>query len=201
MARTVNAKARQEKRELILRQAVSIFPEHGFSGTTFSVLAKSLGISAATILLYFDNKEELFRSAVLEPLERFRIPFLAFVNKEGTPLEKIRCMIDAHIEIAASNSSFLRLVQYVLGQHQRFPEEAAALYQFAGDYTAALTTVIEEGQKAGQLQKLNAHEVAWGYFCYIQGVGLVNTDDPSSPVWDGMRRVGIQIFAPISSPL
>ncbi|MCK9858358.1 TetR/AcrR family transcriptional regulator [Paenibacillus sp. ATY16] len=199
MARTVNEQARQEKRELILQAAVTAFPENGFSGTTFALLAKSLGISAATILLYFESKEELFRCAVLEPLERFRQPFLAFMQGEGTPLERIKSMIDVHIRIAASNSSFLRLVQYVLGQHQRFPEEAEAMYRFANDYTVGLTTVIAEGQAAGQLQSYDAHEVAWGYFCFIQGVGLVNTDDSSSPVWDGMRRVGLQLFAPVTN--
>jgi AcrR family transcriptional regulator len=197
MARTVNAQARQEKRDLIIQRAVTLFPEHGFSGTTFALLAKKIGISPATILLYFESKEELFRCTVIEPLERFREPFLAFSTYEGTPLEKILAMIDWHVQMVASTSSYLRLVQYVLGQHQRFPQEAEALYHFAEESMNRLTVVIEEGQAAGQLQKLDAREVAWGYICFIQGVGLVNTDEATSPIWDSMRRVGIHMFAPV----
>ncbi|GFN32889.1 TetR/AcrR family transcriptional regulator [Paenibacillus xylaniclasticus] len=199
MARTVNTQARKEKRDRILEAAVQLFPEYGYAGTTFGIIAESINISAATILLYFKNKEELFRCAVVEPLEQFRGPFYSFMEVEGTPLDKLRHMLETHIGMAAVGQPYIRLAHYVLGQFRRFPAETAVLDEFGNQFTEKLAAIIEEGQALGQLQTQPAWEVAWAYFGFYQGVALTDHTRASTEYWTGMQRTGLNLFAPVVS--
>ncbi|MCX5864033.1 MAG: TetR/AcrR family transcriptional regulator [Deltaproteobacteria bacterium] len=49
-----------EKRESILRAAVSEFAEHGYQRASLNNIVKRLGISKGSLYQYFDNKEALF---------------------------------------------------------------------------------------------------------------------------------------------
>lgn len=52
--------AGDERRQQIIRVAMKLFSEHGFSGTTTRQIAVASGVSEATVFKYFANKEELY---------------------------------------------------------------------------------------------------------------------------------------------
>ncbi len=57
--------AGDERREQVLRVAMKLFSENGFSGTTTREIAGAAGISEATVFKHFANKEELY-TAILD---------------------------------------------------------------------------------------------------------------------------------------
>lgn len=60
-----------ERRESILAAARTIFIRQGFSGARTKDIAAEAGINEALIYRHFESKNELFDSAVIEPLERW----------------------------------------------------------------------------------------------------------------------------------
>ena len=52
--------AGEERREQILRIAVSLFSNHGFRGTTTKEIATAAGVSEAMVFRHFATKEELY---------------------------------------------------------------------------------------------------------------------------------------------
>lgn len=60
---------RRQREQLILAAAKKVIAANGFRKTTMSLIAREAEISAGTIYLYFKNKEELFISLVLHPLQ------------------------------------------------------------------------------------------------------------------------------------
>lgn len=60
-----------ERRETILDAGRAIFIRQGFSGARTKDIATEAGINEALIYRHFQSKEELFDSAVIEPLERW----------------------------------------------------------------------------------------------------------------------------------
>ena len=47
------------KKDKILNKAIAVFAEKGFRKTTMSELAKSAGISEATLYKHYNNKEKI----------------------------------------------------------------------------------------------------------------------------------------------
>jgi AcrR family transcriptional regulator len=60
-----------DRRESILHAARAVFVRQGYSGARTKDIATEAGINEALIYRHFQSKEELFDSAVIEPLERW----------------------------------------------------------------------------------------------------------------------------------
>ncbi len=60
-----NRMSGDERRKQILRVAIQLFSQRGFSGTTTKEIARAAGVSEAIIFRHFANKEELY-SAILD---------------------------------------------------------------------------------------------------------------------------------------
>lgn len=54
------------KREAIISATVELVNEIGFASSSVSKIAKRAGVSPATIYIYFENKEDLIKSAYIE---------------------------------------------------------------------------------------------------------------------------------------
>lgn len=57
--------AAEDRRQQILRVAVSLFAQHGFRGTTTKEIANAAGVSEAIIFRHFATKQELY-SAIID---------------------------------------------------------------------------------------------------------------------------------------
>jgi len=57
--------AGEERREQILRVAMSVFSNHGFRGTTTKAIANAAGVSEAMVFRHFATKEDLY-AAILD---------------------------------------------------------------------------------------------------------------------------------------
>ena len=81
---------REEKREAVLRAAVSMFNARGFHATSLDDVAASLGISKPTIYYYLGNKEDVLVECMSRGLELLRAA--AAASREGTcdGLERLR---------------------------------------------------------------------------------------------------------------
>lgn len=186
----------KEKRANILEAAIPMFADFGFSATTVAAISKQAGVGFGTVFNYFPAKDDLFRAAVLEPLDYQRELLAGIVGDPGTPQEKLRKMITRHLEYYRLHRHEMRLMFYVLGQPERFPEIAEELFAFASDFFKTVVPIVEEGQKNGEIPEYDPHGLAWSYFAYINGVVMTMLDPPDDPKWEqfmlhGCRLLGI----------
>lgn len=59
-----------ERRELLLKSARRVFGRQGLAGTTLKDIGTEAGVDPAIVYRHFDNKDDIFAAAVVEPLER-----------------------------------------------------------------------------------------------------------------------------------
>ena len=56
----------QKKQDAIVRTAIRLVNDLGFSGISISKIAEEAGVSPATIYIYFENKEDLFTKIYID---------------------------------------------------------------------------------------------------------------------------------------
>ncbi len=61
----------EEKKQLIMRTALEEFGKHSFSEASLNHISKTAGLSAGALYYYFENKEDLFSSAIQHAFQRF----------------------------------------------------------------------------------------------------------------------------------
>ena len=93
------------KRDQIFRAASKIFSEKGYFETTVADIAKEAGVSFGTVFTYFETKEMLYETVILEQLEEIKPHFLDIQGTfTGDPMEIITAMVDRHVTIFSEKS-------------------------------------------------------------------------------------------------
>ena len=64
----LNMRSAETTREQLLKLAVEMFAEKGFTGTSLRSIAKRAGVSPALLIHHFDTKEALIKEAISETL-------------------------------------------------------------------------------------------------------------------------------------
>lgn len=67
--RARNREAKDERRNDILRAALSLFAEHPYDKVTMAALARQTGLAKGTVYLYFDTKEAVFLALLIDQLD------------------------------------------------------------------------------------------------------------------------------------
>ncbi len=108
----------------ILNAALNLFVKRGYSATTLNQIAKAAGISKGTLYLYYDNKEELFRSMVRELLiphvEQFEKFALGF---DGSAADLLRAMAHGWWN-AVGDTHIAGMPKLMIAEAGNFPELA-----------------------------------------------------------------------------
>ena len=73
---------RQQAKDRILKEAWALFAGQGYHATTMDEIAARVGVSKATLYLYFRSKEDLFRAMALCAREHARAAFADFLSRE-----------------------------------------------------------------------------------------------------------------------
>jgi AcrR family transcriptional regulator len=154
-------RARDEKREAVLRMAVRLFLTEGYHRTTLNEVAARLNITKPALYNYFRSKDEIL-------IECYRIgqatydAFIEGIERDGgTGLDKLRRLIRAYVR--AITSEFGMCVTR-LDDRELSDEARAEVRRAKRGYDTAFRTCIEAGIADGSIvacdPKLTAFAIA-----------------------------------------
>jgi AcrR family transcriptional regulator len=96
-------RARDEKREAVLRMAVRLFLEQGYYRATLDEVAERLNITKPALYNYFRSKDEILFECWTFGHDRLNEAFLGIDAGGGDGLEKLRKLIRAYIELMTTD--------------------------------------------------------------------------------------------------
>ncbi|HKV33281.1 MAG TPA: TetR/AcrR family transcriptional regulator [Pyrinomonadaceae bacterium] len=178
--------AGEERREQILRVAVSLFSNHGFRGTTTKEIAHAAGVSEAMVFRHFATKEELYAaildhkackgSSSFEP-EQMAAEAIKRKDDRGVFESLALGALNHHDE----DPEFQRLLLYsALEKHALaqmfFDGFVRKVYDFLGTY-------IRERQREGMLLEMDPAIVVRGF------IGMVMHHSLNNNLWDPKHRL------------
>lgn len=178
--------AGEERREQILRVAVSLFSNHGFRGTTTKEIAHAAGVSEAMVFRHFATKEELYAAI----LDHKACKGSGSFEPEHMAAEAIKLKDDRGVfeslALGALNHhdddpEFQRLLLYsALEKHKLaemfFDGFVRKVYDFLGGY-------IRERQREGALLEMDPAIVVR---CFV---GMVMHHSLNNNLWDPKHRL------------
>jgi AcrR family transcriptional regulator len=177
-----------KRREQILRSAIELFSQRGFSGTTTKEIAKAAGVSEAMVFRHFSKKSEIY-DAIIDnkachegirfPWEENKVVQEAIKNKDDHAVF-YNLALNA-LTKQQEDESFMRLLFYsALEEHELaerfFRDFVAQLYEFIGGY-------IERRQKDGAMRKVNPRIVVRAF------LGMMIHHSLNNILWDKKRRL------------
>lgn len=92
------AREKEELRAKILEAAGELFVEQGFENVSLRKIADRIEYSAATIYLYFKDKEELLTTLCWETFAQLKATLEEFEEADGDPLAKLRAGLRFYID-------------------------------------------------------------------------------------------------------
>lgn len=148
-----------DKREAILRAAISVFAHNGYFNSKVADIAREAGVADGTVYLYFKSKEEILHSIFDRSVEKAIAEARKLLEQIDDPREKLRQIALLHLERLGADRDLAVVFQVELRGSTKFMEEFSAA-GFA-EYLGLIRSSIEEGQREGVFRKdLNAKVVA-----------------------------------------
>jgi TetR/AcrR family fatty acid metabolism transcriptional regulator len=148
-----------DKREAILRAAISVFAHNGYFNSKVADIAREAGVADGTVYLYFKSKEEILHSIFDRSVDEAVADARKQLAALSDPREKLRQIARMHLERLGADRDLAVVFQVELRGSTKFMEEFSAA-GFA-EYLALIRSTFEEGQRAGIFRAdLNAKVVA-----------------------------------------
>jgi len=147
----------------ILDAACRVVAQHGFQGATIDRVAEEAKIAKGTVYLYFHNKDELLKAAVEQGIENFTNQIRAEVAEVQTPLEKLRRLVEASLELSDVQRDFFKtllLERNFLAASPNHPEAAQMLDLYLA-HIHFIEEIIQAGVQAGVLRPHNTEAAAF----------------------------------------
>lgn len=129
--------SQEQKTNIILDAAIVLFGTRGFHETKISEIADEAGISKGTVYLYFNSKEELFKSTLKRDFERFIDSLhLKLVGKVKL-LDLLDCIAEHHLMSIYERREFVCLFT-------QFPNNDAELGQIFEDFHLSYIAIVHD---------------------------------------------------------
>jgi len=104
-----DAAVEDDSRQRILNAALQLMSEHGYAGTSISMITKRSGMPASSTYWHFGSKESLLTSVVEYSAKRWLASLPRWDAMSGTPAERLSQLLDRAGDSLASQP-FLRVL-------------------------------------------------------------------------------------------
>ena len=168
----MNAKSTREAKKEVLRSfmlksisqvAKEVFAERGYQGATLEDVAQRLGMSKATIYIYYKNKDDLFLHVVEELVASTLEAITQDAQAPKEPIEKLSGIVYNMISFYEHERDFFRIYLHEKHGLEVAPKDPHKrtlrdMYIQAVDH---LAKVLQEGIDAGRIRPMESRRLAY----------------------------------------
>ncbi len=148
----VRSEAESPKRQLILDAATTLFVAHGYGAVSMDAIARSAGVSKATLYAHFGSKDQLFATIITEACHA-QFDWDGALSEDGQDLRTALIALGQRILRFFLEEGTLAIYRVVVAESARFPELGRAFYE-SGPATGRrlLAAWLDEQARAGRLR-------------------------------------------------
>jgi AcrR family transcriptional regulator len=136
------------KRERILEEAVKLFYERGFTGTTLDDIAAELGVTKPFIYTHFRSKTDLLAALCMPTIELSLEAVSHAAKGMGSPTERLYRAIVDFTQVVLSRQANIAI--YFREEKNLAPDALAEINTLRKKFDRVLSKLLAEGVAAGE---------------------------------------------------
>ncbi len=176
-----NQRLKDERRDQIVRAAVTIFARKGLALTRISDIAAAADLSYGLIYHYFHDKEEIYQLILEHAVQGGIRLAVEAARLPGSPWERLRFLCEQMLAGEREQPDYFVIVLQALVTEARPSAFHESLVRYGEQLLESITSLIREGQQAGQVADIDARELALTLLAVIQGLSLSHSLTTSLP--------------------
>ena len=190
------------KLERILEEAVKLFYERGFTGTTLDDIAAELGVTKPFIYTHFRGKVELLAALCKPTIELSLAAVADAAAQTGTPTERLRAAITDFTKVVLHRQPNIAI--YFREEKNLSAGSLAEINALRRRFDRVLSDLLIEGVAAEEFE-IQDHSLAalalggmisWAYTWYRPG-GRLTIEETAAQMADlALRMAGVRVAIP-----
>ena len=158
----------QQKRQVIIETAKSLFLNQGFSQTSMDQIAHVAQVSKKTVYHHFADKMELFKTMVEEHWQLVLKNEVSMFDAKLPQAENLKNFARSFLDFLGLKQT-VDLFRLLIAESQQFPELTKALTaNNHGPFTRQLIIYLTEQAKKGKLEITNIELAAYQFLGLIK---------------------------------
>jgi AcrR family transcriptional regulator len=171
MPRRTQAERTKQRKEQVIREAISLFGQYGFHGTRLADIAKAAGVTEPGLLYHFPSKEHLFMEVLAERDRLDRERFDPAIHGEmGNPLNSLQELVEHNETVPGLVQLFTVLVAESIDEQHPGHDFFRRRYQDLRDQTV---DVLGKAQAHGEIRNdIAAEDLVIMLFAMMDGLQI-----------------------------
>jgi AcrR family transcriptional regulator len=142
-----------EKKERIIRVALSLFGQAGYDGTTVEEIAQKAEIAKGTVYLYYTSKDAIYRDLIVEAGKARRAYLSQSPREDGNVRLALARLITQELRFARAEKLYYRLLSSTdRNEGSEFSEEIRRIRR---EFLTELIELIRVGMLRGAIREGN----------------------------------------------
>ena len=194
------------KRDRILEEAVKLFYERGFSGTTLDDIAGKLGVTKPFIYTHFRSKVELLEAICRPTIEMSLEAIENAAQKPGSAAERLFNGVVEFSKVVLQRQG--NIAVYFREEKNLSEAGLADINALRKRFDRVLSELLEQGAEAGEFVVDDVRVaalaiggmVSWAYTWYQPGGRLTIDEVGTKLAHIALQMVGVQSAERVSTP-
>lgn len=152
----------------IVNAARQVLLSEGYRNFSLRKIAREIDVSATSIYLHFENKDDLIHTLIDRAIERLNKQLEECASFQGDPLSKLDVLAHQYTEFALQHPREYQVIYLVSSDEMaRYPKEK---FRKARKGYEIVTSVLEEGVKSGLIAENKPRMAAYTFWAQLHGV-------------------------------
>lgn len=188
------SRAKEFRREDVLREAIPVFAQGGYAGTSTSTLLNAMGISRQSMYDTFGGKRSLYLAALRQHLQQVTQQRLSILNADEAPLARLASLLQQVVSQAANAEAAALLEIGSVCEFGCSDREIVATLDAAHDTLLnAVVRCLEQARAAGQVdERLDTDEAARFLSANMTAIELAARGGASLAILQGIATLAMR---------
>lgn len=155
-------------KDRIVEAARQVLLSEGYRNFSLRKIARQIDVSATSIYLHFENKDDLVHTLMEEAIERLNNQLHQVADAADSPIEKLEALAYEYVQFALKYKREYQIIHLTSSDEMtRYPKEK---FRKARKGYEIVSDVLQEGVKAGIIAEDKPRLAAYTFWAQLHGV-------------------------------